>query len=154
MDNSGGMKTNLLTKSPSFLIQIGALALALICFSTQAHAGPVLPAVGPNSTAQSDMVSRGDLVVYSATTQGVFGCGDYFYPHSAYWIYNTSGKTVRTVRNHGTFPEAGPSTVQLAPGTYTVRAWSDSQGLVTVPVIIKSAQTTVVHLDNDRLSKN
>jgi hypothetical protein len=44
--------------------------------------------------------------------------------------------------------------VELAPGNYVVRAWSESQGLVSVPVIIKSAQTTVVHLEDESVSKN
>ena len=147
MNDSWSMKINLLTKSPSFLAQVGPLALALICFSTQANAGPVLPAVGPNSSGQSDTVSRGDLVVYSATSQGQFGCGDFFYPHTAYSIYDTAGTKLRTVHNHGTFPEEGPDTVELMPGTYVVKAWSGHEGLVTVQVVIKDARTTTVHLD-------
>jgi hypothetical protein len=58
------------------------------------------------------------------------------------------------VQNHGLFPTEGPDDVQLAPGTYFVKAWSDNDGLVTVPVIIKLAQTTSVHLENGRAGDN
>ncbi len=144
----------MLPKFKSFFTQIGALALALIFLSTQANALPVLPVVGPDSFAPSNADTRGNLVVYSKTRDGGLGCGDYFYPHTAYSIYNAAGKKLRWVRNHGTFPQTGPSTVELAPGNYVVRAWSESQGLVSVPVIIKSAQTTVVHLEDESVSKN
>lgn len=151
------MKTNLLSKFLLFPTQIGALALALICFSSQAHAGPLLRAVGPHSS-DDDKVSTGYLEVYSSTeasSPAGFTDGDSFNPHSAYWIYTNEGKKIRTVQNHGSFPEEGPDKVELTPGTYVVKAWSDDDGLVTVPVIIKLAQTTRVHLesgpDNDEV---
>lgn len=151
------MKTSLLHNFLSTSTWIGALALALICFSTQAHAGPVLPAVGPRPPGEYQKASCGYLEVYSATeasSPAGMSDGDEYYPHSAYWIYNAAGKKIKTVQNHGTFPEEGPTEVKLAAGTYIVRAWSDNDGLVTVPVIIKVAETTTVHLENGRTTDN
>jgi len=152
------MKTNLLRKFSSIFIQIGALVSALMCSSTLTHAGPVLPAVGPSPPGEYQKVSCGYLEVYSATEEsspaGVSD-GDDYYPHTAYWIYNASGKRIRTVQNHGIQPEdTGPEKVELTPGTYVVKAWSDKDGLVTVPVVIKLARTTTVHLENGTETEN
>jgi hypothetical protein len=144
------MKTNLLQKFLSSFFQVGALVLALICISTQAHAGPVLAAVGPDTPDPDDHpITCGYLEVFSATerSDSINNEDVNFNPHSAYWIYDTTGKRIKTVQNHGTSPEEGPATVELKPGTYTVRAYADNKGLVTVPVIIKLARTTSVHLD-------
>ncbi|MCE0524205.1 MAG: hypothetical protein LV480_14965 [Methylacidiphilales bacterium] len=148
------MKTNLLHKFPPPLALGGALVLALTCFSTQAQAGPVLPAVGPRPPGEYDKVSCGYLEVFSRTQETQWGEGSYYYPHTAYWIYNSDGKRIKTVENHDTDIDESPQKVDLAPGAYVVKAWSDNDGLVTVPVIIKVAQTTTVHLENGRTSDN
>jgi len=151
------MKTNLLSKSLSSLTRISVLAVALISFSTAAHAGPVLRAVGPDTPDPDEQVnSCGYLKVYSATdaSESIDNEDTNFYPHSAYWIYNSAGKRIKTVQNHGTAPIEGPETVELPPGNYIVRAWSDNDGIVTVPVIIKLDRTTAVHLDRSHLSYN
>ena len=56
------------------------------------------------------------------------------------------------MENHDTSIDEDPQKVELPPGTYTVKAWSDNDGLVTVPVIIKVARTTNVHLEEGRAS--
>ncbi len=144
------MKTNLLQKFLSSLAQVSALVLALICISTQAHAGPVLAPVGPDTPDPNDHpITCGYLEVYSETetSDSIDNEDVRFYPHSAYWIYDKAGNRIKTVQNHGTSPEEGPTTVELKPGTYIVRAYADNKGIVTVPVIIKVARTTAVHLD-------
>ena len=119
-------------------------AVALV--TVPAHAGPVLPTVGPDTSY--DKVTVGYLKVYSRTEQTQWGEGSYYNVHSAYWIYNTDGKRIKTVANHDTSIDESPEKVSLAPGRYVVRAWSDDDGLVTVPVIVKLAQTTSVHLES------
>jgi hypothetical protein len=149
------MKTILLRKFQFSCLQSGVLVMALVCFSTQAKAGAVLPAIGPRPAGEYDKVDYGYLTVYSATEQNTPAAqsnGDYYSPHSAYWIYDATGKRIRTVQNHGGYPEEGPDKVELAPGTYTVKAWSEKDGLVTVPVIIKLARNTSVHLEQGRES--
>jgi len=141
------MKTNLLSK---LLSLGGALVLALTSLTTTAQAGPVLPAVGPTPAGQYDKVTCGYLEVYSRTQEKEWGEGSYYYPHTAYWLYNSSGKKLRTVGNNSDGIDESPEKVELAPGVYTVKAWSDNDGLVTVPVVIKLARTTSVHLEDSR----
>jgi hypothetical protein len=139
------MKTNLLRQ---FLAILTAAVLAPVL---PIHAGPVLPEVGPTPPGDYDKVSCGYLKVYSRTQQTQWGEGSYYYVHTPYWIYNSSGKRIRTVDNNftGSIDET-PEKVELAPGHYVVRAWSDNDGLVTVPVVIKLARTTSVNLEEGR----
>jgi hypothetical protein len=41
----------------------------------------------------------------------------------------------------------GPTSVQLAAGSYHVVARANGYGLVTVPVVIQGGKETVIHLD-------
>lgn len=146
------MKTNLLRTPLQSLSRVVALLLALTWLSIHAQAGIVLPAVGPHPPGVYDRVSCGYLKVFSATEQTQWGEGSYYYPHTSYWIYNAEGKRIMTVENHASSIDESPEKVELVPGTYTVKAWSENDGLVTVPVIIKLAQITDVHLENGRES--
>ena len=146
------MKTNLLPKFLFTLTQVGALVLALIGLSNPAQAGVVLPAVGPRPAGEYDKVSCGYLKVYSATQESQWGEGSNYYPHTSYRIYDSTGKVVKWVDNHNSSIDEDPQKVELAPGTYTVWALSDNDGYVKVPVVIKLAQTTAVHLENGRES--
>jgi hypothetical protein len=144
------MKTNLLRILQFTTVQAGVILLTLTGFSTQAHAGNLLPAVGPHPPGVYDKVSCGYLEVFSATQESQWGEGSYYYPHTGYRIYNASGKLLKWVENHDTNTDETPAKVELAPGTYTVWALSDNDGYVNVPVVIKLAQVTKVHLENGR----
>lgn len=146
------MKSNLLPQFFSVSVQVGATVLAIICFSTHVQAGPTLAAVGPAPLGQYDKVSCGYLKVFSRTQEAQWGEGSYYYPHTAYSIYNLEGKQIKTVENHSDNTDEAPEKVELTPGTYMVKAWSDNDGLVTVPVVIKLARITTVHLENGRES--
>jgi hypothetical protein len=139
------MKT---TNLRSLLLNVTAVAtvLASAAFTLPAHAGPTLATVGPDSDYAK--VSCGYLKVFSRTEQTQWGENTYYYPHTAYWIYDGAGKRIKTVSNHDTSIDESPTKVSLSPGRYVVKAWSDDAGLVTVPVVIKIAQTTTVHLES------
>jgi hypothetical protein len=142
------MKTNHLFSLSSGWI--GALVLASVCLSMHVQAGIVLPAVGPHPPGVYDKVSCGYLEVFSATQETQWGEGSYYYPHTGYRIYDSNGKLMRWIDNHNTSTDENPEKVELAPGTYRVWALSDRDGYVNVPVIIKLAQVTKVHLENGR----
>jgi hypothetical protein len=135
-------------------VQAGITLMILTGFSSQVHAGVVLPAVGPTPPGVYDKVSCGYLEVFSATQETQWGEGSYYYPHTGYRIYDASGKLLRWIDNHNTSTDENPEKVELAPGTYRVWALSDRDGYVNVPVIIKLARTTKVHLENGRVSEN
>jgi hypothetical protein len=139
------MKTNML-RSLLLNFTVAAALLVPAVLTTPAYAGPVLPTVGPDSN--DDKVTCGYLKVYSRTEQTQWGENTYYNVHTAYWIYNTSGKRIKTVANHDSSIDETPEKVSLSPGHYVVRAWSDDDGLVTVPVIVKLAETTSVHLES------
>lgn len=140
------MKSNIFRSLLQKLFVAVGVGLTTALFAVPAIAGPVLPTVGPDT--HSDQVSCGYLKVYSRTEQTQWGENSYYYPHTAYWIYNSAGKRIKTVANHDTSIDESPSKVSLTPGKYLVKAWSENSGLVTVPVIIKLAQTTTVHLES------
>ena len=127
------VKANQILKPATSSAKAAALLLALNYFPTVAEAGTMPPTDG--------VPSQADKAAGEAD-------GDYFYPHTSYWIYNKSGARIRTVENHGLYPEEGPDMVELVPGKYTVQAWSDDKGLVKLHVVIKRELTTSLHLEN------
>jgi hypothetical protein len=137
-------------KRPHFSFSAAALVFASSLLFTPVHAGPVLPPVGPTPPGAYEQEENGFLRVFSRTEQTEWGDNTYYYIHTAYWIYNADGRRIRTVANHDTSIDEDPQKVALAPGTYTVQAWSDNDGLVTVPVIIKRGQFTTVNLEQGR----
>lgn len=126
--------------------------MLLACGIVPACADHVLPAVGPRPIGEYQETSVGYLKVFSRTEQAEWGDNTYYYPHTAYRILNASGTTIRQIENHDSSTDERPTRVELPPGTYIVKAWSDNDGLVTVPVIVKLGQTTSVHLEKDRES--
>jgi hypothetical protein len=141
------MKSNLLRSFLCCSTAVVGAFLAPALISTPVHAGPVLAPVGPTPPGVYDKVTVGYLQVFSRTEQTQWGEGSYYNVHSAYWIYDSAGKRIRTVENHSSSIDESPEKVELAPGTYTVKAWSDNDGLVAVPVVVKLARTTNVHLE-------
>jgi len=143
------MKTTLFRKFVTSTVLAAALTSAFVGLTTTtAQAGPVLAPVGPRAPGDYPKVSCGYLEVFSRTEETQWGEGSYYHPHSAYWIYSTDGKRLKTVDNHDSEIDEKPQRVELTPGKYTVRAWSDDDGLVTVPVTIALARTTRVRLES------
>ena len=126
------------------------LLLFLACFFLhgQARAVVTLPEVGPTDAGQNDRVSVGYLTVFSSTEEAQWGDGPYYYVHTGYRIYDSTGKAVKWIANHDTNTDEAPAKVELAPGRYTIWAQSDKDGYVNVPVVIKLARTTAVHLES------
>jgi hypothetical protein len=58
-----------------------------------------------------------------------------------------------TVNNHFSNQSEDPEKASLAPGRYTVIADSEKDGEVSVPVIIETARTTVLHLEKGYASE-
>jgi len=67
------MKLNMLWKYPSFLTQIAALSLALICFTNQTHAAEVGGVYRPTLFTGDTAISHGHLVVYTPTQETTWG---------------------------------------------------------------------------------
>ena len=125
-------------------IGLGCLAFLPACATTGAHLA--INPVGPRVASAGSLVGVGSLVVYSAASP--FN-DNYTEDHSSYKILASDGQLVRRVHNYivGDFTYEPPSNVQLAAGSYVVRAESQDYGLVNVPVVIRGGQTTRVYLD-------
>lgn len=123
------------------------LLLACLFLPGQARASATLPTVAPAHVGQNDKVTVGYLTVFSSTQETEWGEGSYYYAHTGYRIYDSRGKEVKWVENHNTSIDEDPEKVELSPGTYTIWAQSDRDGYVKMPVVIKLARITAVHLE-------
>ena len=96
--------------------------------------------------AEAGELFHGSLEVYSATDE--FNDGrTLYYAHDAYAVYTLDGKLFKNVENHISRSDELPETVSLPVGSYTVVARSESNGYVSVPVMIRNGRRTIVDLD-------
>jgi hypothetical protein len=133
------MNIHSLTKKGSLLLLAGLFL--------QAHAAASVEDSGPNAKP-----SLGYLTVYSSTEETSWGDGTEYYVHTGYRLYDSTGKAIKWIANHDSNADEIPATVELPPGKYTIWAQSDSDGYVSVPVQVKSARTTTLHLENENPS--
>jgi hypothetical protein len=106
--------------------------------------------VGPvPSTSVSDDSTNGTLVVYSAYKRNAdFNSIDDNRPeHSDYKILSNDGRLLRRVHNLGATPFEDAVTVELPAGKYQVVARVNGYGYLTIPVLIESQRSTVLHLE-------
>jgi hypothetical protein len=127
------------------LIAIGAMMLLASCASVPATA--VRETAGPQ--AGRLYPHEGSLKVYSATEEHFDGDTAY-YPHTDYRILTRDGSMFKEVRNVISPSDEVPATVTLPSGAYTVVAESETSGTVSVPVIVRTGGTTVLHLERDK----
>ena len=98
-------------------------------------------------TAKAGQLSRGSLVVYSATDP--FDDGDVlYYAHSSYAIYTADGKLFKNVENHISRSDEIPEIVILPVGSYMIEARSEKDGYVRVRVAINAGRQTILDLDS------
>jgi hypothetical protein len=106
----------------------------------------VLAPVGPPPGMSSSGNSQGSLVVFSAfDSTGIHGMDRQ--AHTSYKILSEDGKLLQKVRNDPGNLIGGPTSVQLAAGSYRVVAHANGYGLVTVPVVVQGGKETIIHLE-------
>jgi hypothetical protein len=132
------------------LVKAVGLLLLLGCFllQGQAIAGVTNPAMEP--ARLDSQASFGYLRVFSSTQESQWGEGSYYYLHTGYRIYDSTGKVVKWVENYDSSTDETPEKVELAPGRYTIWAQSDKDGYVKVPIVITPYQTALIHLESDQ----
>ena len=106
-------------------------------------------AVGPDLAPPRVNLSngQGQLVVYSELEAANAVSSDYP-THAAYDIYDMNGKLVRHVENRSGPFDQSPAAVSLPPAEYKVKARATNHGVITVPVIVKGSETTILDLDS------
>jgi hypothetical protein len=122
----------------------GASALLL---ASCASAPPTIvhETVGPGPTVVNEE-HNGFLRVYSATEWMADDDGPSLLKYTNYHIDTADGTLFKEVPND----DQDPTRVILPKGTYTLVAWSDTSGEVSVPVAIETGRTTVVHLEREK----
>jgi hypothetical protein len=130
------------------MINVTRLCAAMIPLVAGCASQPVaVSPVGPEPASQAAYVPSGYLKVFSDTEEHVIGDGPHYYPHMGYNIYDNAGKRVEYVPNHIGNMDETPTLVRIPVGDYKVVAESSAYGRVTVPIIVQSGKTTVLHLD-------
>jgi hypothetical protein len=140
---------------------IALILSAWVALSNPCSADPTVinQAVGPMPKS-FDGPTPGGLVVYSKTErnpdQEETGAGDivYYYPHSGYEILSVTGKHLQKITNHIGDHDETPQSVSLPAGKYKIRALSEKDGVLLIPVVIKTGRTTVLNLDHSGDYKN
>jgi hypothetical protein len=132
------------TITPLATLAIAGLLLTAGCLTHKP--GLVLDPVGPPPGLSSGSETTGSLIVFSAfDPTGVHRMDRQ--AHTSYKILSEDGKLLQKVRNDSGNMAGGPTSVQLAAGSYHVVAGANGYGLVTVPVVVLGGKVTVVHLD-------
>ena len=93
--------------------------------------------------------TAGSLMVYSAYRRNAdFNALDSRRPeYSDYKIFAADGTLLQRVHNNSGTGLQDPVAVALPPGKYTVIARANGYNFVTVPVLVATQQTTVLHLE-------
>jgi len=123
------------------------LALGLGCWAS-AQPVAVTQRVGPQPPGFNPRV--GFLKVNSATTEFLESDNTYRYPHTDYRIYTSDGRFVGWVQNSISRSDEMAERVPLLSGSYQIVAESETEGTVSVPVVIRTGHTTVLHLERDK----
>jgi len=134
----------------TLFILLPAIAGMILSGCASGGNGMVLDTVGPQAPLPTAANStNGALVVYSAYEVGAeFNSrNESGQTHSDYAILTSDGKLIQKVHNDTGTMLQGPVTVSLAPGRYQVSAQANGYGYVTIPIVIESQQTTVIHLE-------
>jgi len=117
--------------------------------STSAQAGdrnPLFPGpVRPGGLDYPAGSPQGYLTVYLMA--GEFNDGNaWYFPRSAFAIYTIDGKLFKNVKRLFT-DDKTPEVVALPVGSYMIVARSEKDGYVSLPVVIKAGQRTILDLD-------
>ena len=147
------LKKNLV--APLKFSRTGPLLAVILLFSGCASQPPVaLAPVGPAPLASANTDSgHGSLVVFSPLeaidnlNAEISGQPSDDWEYSNYTILLPDGKRLKWVSNNAGTVQLHPQTIELPSGEYIVVAKADGGIRVTVPVVIASHQTTVLHLD-------
>lgn len=133
------------------LIVISAVALLAGCTTTNGDK-LVLDTVGPpmsQSTTMGSPSNHGTLLIYSAFRRNPdFNSRDPYRPeYSDYEILTADGNLLQRVHNNSGTMMQDAVPVTLPVGKFQVKARANGYGVVTIPVIIATKQSTVLHLE-------
>ena len=104
--------------------------------------------IGPPPQAQHPNGTNGTLVVHSARDpHSDLQELPFLVPHTDYEIHSSEGALVQKVHNSTDAVIEQPARVDLAEGSYRVDAHANHCQKVTVPVVIRAGQVTMIDLE-------
>lgn len=136
----------------TYFTLIVIMAVALLSSCATGKNGLALDIVGPppsQPAETSSTLTNGTLVVYSAfKVNADFNNPDpYNSEHSDFRIFTADGKFLQRVHNISKNGLRDVLPVSLPPGKYNVIARANGYGYVTIPVMIETRQSTILHLE-------
>jgi hypothetical protein len=125
------------------------LALAALVGCASPKGSLVLDPIGPGPHSGSTNGAQGSLVVFSAFDPTPdLNRSPYRRRYTDYQVLSADGNhVVQVVQNNRETLLNSPPAVALPAGSYRVVARANGYGTVTAPVVIRSGQTTTVHLE-------
>ncbi len=136
-----------------FCIALLAAAFAGCATEPSVVDQPVGPDLAPPRINVNHKDNHGSLVVYSAL-EAVNPADSDFPTHAGYTIYDENGKLLQRVDNRSGAFDQSAAAVSLPPGEYKVKAPVTNHGMVTVSVIIKEGETTILDLDKSHFPQH
>jgi hypothetical protein len=124
----------------------GPLVLLLTAGCIPGTSGQVVTRVAGSFEDLAPRKQVGTLVVYTETFEHSDG-EILYYPHHSYDVFTPQGEFVKRVTNHLSLNDEDPRRVELAPGTYLIRARTNRAGRPEFLVKIERGRTTVVAED-------
>ena len=132
-------------KTKTSYLLLGVIPLLASCASQPVTLAPV----GPHPVAGEQFLpssGNGKLQVFTETDEYEYNEDVPFFPHRDYQIYTAEGRRLKRVWNSQSHQDETPAVVTLPAGNYLVKADAEFYGVVSVPVVIKPSQTTLVIL--------
>lgn len=134
-----------------FAACVAAVLLLQGCAPYRNHL--VLDPIGPPPSPIVNSGLMGELIVFSAfDIHAYFNNRPYQRLYSDYKILSDDGAPLQVIHNNVMGASGGPKPVTLSRGHYRVIARANGYGWVTVPVVIRPNDVTIVHLEGGSAS--
>jgi len=137
---------------PSAVLPFAAVIALAGCMTSSAPPLRLLDAVASCAPIAPplDSQSRGVLVVWSARIRvpSATSAMD-IEMRSSYKIFSDAGDFLSKIQNTDGYQTLEPQPIWLAPGTYVVLAQAAGYGPVSVPIVIRANEITLVDLEGD-----
>ncbi len=122
------------------------IAAAAGCATQRADLVLDTPA-GPYLATGGQPAGQGSILVYPMMEPTTFPEYPFYNHYTAFTIYDANGALVKVVPSTRDSLYPAPNPVQLPAGRYRIVAKTPKLGLISIPVVVKGDQNTILFLD-------